>query len=569
MTSMQRFTSGRNDPHRGPAAVTAAGARGEADPRRAWLALAAVCLGVTMTFVNVTATFAALGAIQAGLHTSTTTLVWVASAYTLAVAGLVLSAGTLGDLAGRRTVFLAGVVVLGAGSLVAFAAASPAILITGEAVMGVGAAMVLPTSLTIVSRSFPDPRRRTEAISIWAGVAGIGLAAGPLIAGVLLNHFSWHAVFLVNAGIAAADLIITPFLVGNSRQPGRRLDLPGLLIGTLSVVALTYAVIQGGHTGYLSGPILAAFAVFLVTLAIFVVAELRSGDPMLDLTLFRSASFSTVMTVATIANAAFGGIALIMVLYFERVQHASALDTGWRLLPTLAVYVAVSAVAGRLVRRAGFRTLLGAGLVIAAAGALALLASPPGTSYARVWPGMVLFGLGEGLVLAPATAAAVASVAYEQAGMASAAVNMFRQVGIVLGTSVLGTVLATRFAAQLPGRLAAAGVPHQIAAQAAATASGASTAAVPGGTAGRAILASVSGALTDADHLGLVIAACALAAAAALAVTVLRANTGTPVPAQAGAGKEASAAAGKPAIPIRKDVVSQPGPEAAGPQSAR
>ncbi|WP_205830004.1 MULTISPECIES: MFS transporter [unclassified Microbispora] len=469
-----------------------------------------------MTFINITATIGSLGFIQSGLHTSTTTLVWVSSAYTLAVAGLTLSAGTLGDLAGRRTVFLIGTVVMGVGSLVAFGAGDGGTLIAAEAVMGVGGAMILPNSLTIVSHIFPDPRKRTEAISIWAGCSGVGLAGGPLVAGVLLNHFSWHSVFLVNAAMSLVVLAVTPILVKNSRHLGRRIDIPGLVLTTVSLLALTYGVIEGGHVGYGDMRILVAFLVFLVTLVLFVRVELRSADPMLNLTLFRSASFSTVMGVALVMMFGFGGVPLLMVLYFQRVQHASALDTGWRLLPMFAVYVAVSAVAGRLIRRFGTRSMLTAGLVIAAAGTELLMASPPDDSYAWVWPGMVLFGLGAGFVLAPSTAASISSVPHEAAGMASASVNMFRQLGNVLGASVLGTILTAHFSAVLPERLAGAGVPSGVAAQVESAVAHGGHAPAGAGAMGATIARGVAGAFTDSLRPGLIVTVCALVLAAVL-----------------------------------------------------
>lgn len=491
--------------------------------KRPWLALVAACLGMMMTFVNITATVSALGFIQSGLHISTTTVIWVSSAYTLAVAGLTLSAGTLGDLTGRRTVFLIGVVVLGAGSLIAFGVNDGGALIAAEALMGVGGAMILPNSLTIVTQSFHDPRKRMEAISIWAGCSGIGLAGGPLVAGVLLNHFSWHSIFLVNVTLALIVLLVTPFVVDNSRRPGRRMDVPGLILTTVSLLALTYAVIEGGHVGYGDARILVALAVCLVTLVAFVRVELRSAYPMLDVRLFRSASFSTVMGVALAMMFGIGGLPLLMVLYFQRVQHASALDIGWRLLPLFGVYVAVSAVAGRLTGWLGIRTTLTVGLIIAAAGSLLLMASPLDDSYVWVWPGMALFGIGAGFVLAPTTAASIASVPHEAAGMASASVNMFRQLGNVLGASVLGTVLATRFATLLPERLAASGVPSAVVDQVKGAAAQGGLASV-GGALGDAITRGIAGAFTDSVRLGLVVTAVALALTAVLAYVLVGRN---------------------------------------------
>ncbi|MFF0465654.1 MFS transporter [Streptomyces mexicanus] len=512
MTTAPRETAAAStvSPGTDGGASTSRTVEGSGRPSHPWLSLLCVCLGMAMTFVNITATISSLGPIQSDLHLTATTLVWVTSAYSLAVAGLTLSAGTIGDLLGRRTVFLAGTAILGIGSLVCFFTDSSADVITGQAVMGVGGAMVLPNSLTVVSTSFHDARRRTEAISIWVGFSGIGLAAGPLIAGVLLAHFSWHSVFLVNAVISALVLLATPFFVVDTRHLGRRIDIPGVLLATVSVVALTYAVIQGSHVGYTNGHILTAWTFFLLGLVVFLVVESRSADPMLDLRLFRSVSFSTTMAVGAAGMFGFGGVPLIMVLYFERVQDTSALNTGWRLMPTLAVYVLVSAVAARLVARVGFKTMLSAGLVVTALGAVCLLATPANASYEAVWPGMVIFGLGEGLVLAPTTAAAVTSVGHDKAGMASAAVNMFRQLGNVLGTSIIGSLLTSHFAHILPQSLRRAGVPAPVAAHVAHAVSDGSSAHSPDGAEAAAIGHAIAHAFTDSVHIGLMVTAAVL-----------------------------------------------------------
>jgi EmrB/QacA subfamily drug resistance transporter len=475
-------------------------------PSRRWLSLAAVCLGMTMTFLNITATISALSSIQADLHTSTTTLVWITSSYTLVVASLVLSAGTIGDLLGRRTIFLLGAAILAIGSLLAFAAGSAGVLIAGQAVMGLGGAMILPNSLAIVGSTFHDPHERTEAIGIWAACSGLGLAIGPISAGLLLQHFTWHSVFLVNIAVAVLVLVATPLVVVNSRHPGRSLDAAGLLLATLSIGALTFAVIEGAHKGYASPLILVTAATFLATLVVFIAVELRHHDPMMDLGLFRSASFSAVMAIATSSLFGFTGVALLMVLFFQKAQGLSALSTGWRLLPMMGVYVVVSAVAARLVRRVGFKGTLTAGLLLTAAGAALLLAVHVSSSFNTIWPGLAVFGLGSGLLLAPTTAAAVISVAHTRGGMASATVNMFRQIGGVLGASVLGSIFTTHFAAALPTDLANGGVPAGVATRVVAAATTGSTGSSVGGAMGADISTALGRALSGAVHDGLLVA---------------------------------------------------------------
>ncbi|MDX6548463.1 MAG: hypothetical protein QOG33_2013 [Gaiellales bacterium] len=472
---------------------------------RRWLSLVAVCLGMMMTFLNITATIAALSAIQADLHTSTTTLVWITSSYTLVVASLVLSAGTIGDLLGRRTVFMLGAAILALGSLTAFLAGNASALIAGQAAMGIGGAMILPNSLAIVGSTFRDPHERTEAIGIWAACSGLGLAIGPISAGVLLRHFTWHSVFLVNVAVAVIVLVATPLLVVNSRQPGRSLDIPGLALATMSIASITYAVIEGAHRGYTSGLILLAAATFVLTLVLFITLELRHHDPMMDIRLFRSASFSTVMAIAASSLFGFTGVALMMVLFFQKAQGLSALATGSRLLPMMGVYVVVSSIAARVVRRVGFKITLTAGLALTAAGAAQLLGIEPSSSFNSIWPGLAVFGLGSGLLLAPSTAAAVISVPHQRGGMASATVNMFRQLGGVLGASVLGSIFTTHFAATLPTNLASRSVPATVASEVISAASTGTAGAVPGAL-GVNISAAVGHALSGAVHDGLLVA---------------------------------------------------------------
>ncbi|MET9122223.1 MFS transporter [Streptomyces sp. NPDC004528] len=422
-------------------------------------ALVVLCLGVMMSFINVSSTISALSPIQADLHISASTMIWVSSAFSLVLVSLVLSAGTLGDLVGRRRVLMSGIALFTAGSLGAFLAGNAGLLIAAQALMGVGSAAILPSSLAIVSHTFPDPQERTGAISTWAGCAGVGLAAGPLVAGALLDQVSWHSVFLPNVALGVLALVLTPLTVSESRIPSRRLDLAGVLFGTLTLASATYAIIEGGGIGYSKPVIIVAYLVFAVSLAAFVKLELHHRDPMLQLRLFKDPSFTTVMGISAVTMFGFVGIALLTVLYLERVAHDNALTTGVKLLPMYLSYVVVSVIAARLVRRAGVVATLVTGLVIMSAGAFALLAAGAFSGYNSLWPGLLLAGVGSALLVAPSTAAGVNSVPPRQAGMAAASVNTFRQLGSVMGPSVLGTLVTALFPRYLHDRLTAAGLP--------------------------------------------------------------------------------------------------------------
>jgi MFS family permease len=489
-----------------------------------------VCIGVMMAFVNASSTIGALAAIQDDLHVSGSTLVWVTSSFTLAMVSLVMSAGTFGELYGRRLTYLVGVALFIAGSATASAAGSPGVLITGQALMGVGAAAVLPAGLAIVSTSFQDPRERTGAISIWASCAGLGLALGPLIAGFLLNHFSWHSVYLTNVALGVLALVLGLLVLSEGKHPSRHLDPLGVVLGTVTVAAATYAIIEGGVRGYGEPLIVVAYAVTVIGATAFLRVESTHHDPMLDLSLFRSASFTTVMLVGAAAMFGFVGIALLSVLHFERVDGFDALGAGVRLMPMMLSYVVFSAVAAHVVRTIGFTITLTAGLVLMGAGALALLWSGADGDYSHTWPGLLLAGTGSALLVAPSTAAAVNSVGPLQAGMASATVNLFRQLGSMLGPAVLGTIATSRFPGLLADDLAADGVPADRAQAVATSISHGQPPSADGATL-RLLPRAIPDAFTTALHGGLMTGGIVLLVIAVLAALFVRHRHPAPLPA--------------------------------------
>jgi MFS family permease len=499
-----------------------AGATAHAGAGHRWAGLVVVCLGMMMTFLNITQTVATLAPLQEDLHLAGADLVWVASIYSMVVASLVLSAGTIGDILGRRAVFAAGTVAMAAGSGVVFLASGSVGVIAGQAIMGVGGAMILPNSLAIVTHAFTDAHERTTAVSIWAAVSGVGLAIGPLTAGGLLEVFSWHSVFLVNVVLALVVLALTPAFVADSRNPHRHLDPPGLVLAIVAIAALNYAVIEGGHDSFGATKVVAAFAVAAIGIVGFLGVEARTRTPMLHLRLFRIPSFSTANIVGFVGQYGFVSIALAQVLYLERIRHESILATGVLLLPLMATYVVVSSVAARIVRRAGFKATIGMGLLLSAAGALLMVGQEPTSSYAGIAVLLAMFGAGAGLILAPGTAAAVISVPHLQGGMASATVNMFRQVGNTLGASITGTILTSGLASRLPMELRDRGVDPAVASDVAHAAStGSAAASAPAGL-HDTIIASVGDAFAGALHLAVLIPGLAGLAAAAAAIAFIR-----------------------------------------------
>ncbi|MGW6902774.1 MFS transporter [Streptomyces sp. NPDC054919] len=481
--------------------------------RNRWLALAVVCLGTMMAFVNVSSTIGALSSIQADLGASATEIVWITSAYSLLVATLILAAGTLADLIGRRLVFALGAVFFLAGSLAAFAADSAGVLIAAQAVMGIGGAMVLPAGLVVVTHLFVTAKERTEAVSIWAGSSGLGLALGPLGSGFLLEAYSWHAVFLINVTLAAITFVGAARLVPESRHPQRQLDLVGIALATLTIGSVTFGIIEGKSLGYTSPMILGSYAIAAVTAVAFAIYEARHHDPMMDVRLFTSGSFSAVMGVATITMFGFTGTALLTVLYLQHSQDVSALGAAVRTLAMFVPFIVMSPVAAQLVHRIGFKFLLALGLVLMSGGIFLLLMTLPEPNFSHIWPGLIAVGIGGGLLIAPSTAAAVISVGQHKAGMASSAVNMFRQVGNVLGTSILGTILASQFTDNLTDQLTDAGLPAGTTDQIVNGAERGSDAGnLPDQIAGL-VNNAVHHAFTDAYHTGLLVAAIVVAIA--------------------------------------------------------
>jgi EmrB/QacA subfamily drug resistance transporter len=435
--------------------------RGADRPRLSnpWWGLAVVCLGGTMTLLNLTQTVTALGPIQTGLNASAAQVIWIASIYAMAVASFVMSTGSLGDRFGRRLLFALGAAIFAVGSLVSFFAGSPDVVIAGQAIAGLGGAMVIPNSLAIVTHAFDDPHVRSGAVAIWATVSGLGLAAGPIIAGGLLDAFSWRSVFLVSFIFAVVLVLVTPLLVPESRRPGRRLDLPGLGLAVITVAALNYAVIEGGNDGFSAPQIIAGFVVAAAAVIAFIVVENRNPSPMLTLRLFRNPTFSTANVASLVVQYAFVGIAVTEVLWFEQVKGDSILFTGVLLLPLMLLYVVTSIPAGRLARRAGFKVTISLGLALIAVSTLLLIIQAPATSTAVTAVLLAVLGAGAGLSLPSTVAAAVISVPHADGGMASGSVNMFRQLGGALGASITGTIITTGLASRLPAQLARNSVP--------------------------------------------------------------------------------------------------------------
>lgn len=415
------------------------------------LTLGACCFGLFMVMLDNTVVNVALPSIQRELEAGLSGLALVLDAYILVFASLLLTAGSLGDRFGRRRVFRAGLVVFTASSaLCGLAPALPA-LVAGRVLQAVGAAALLPSSLAILTAAFPDPRERVQAIGLWSGVSAMALAAGPVVGGLLTGGLGWRWVFYVNLPVGVAAFVVAGRVVTESRDPAAsRLDLPGLLLGSLGLASVTLGLIQGNQRGWGSPAIVGLLAAGALLLAVFVIVEARRARPMVSPRFFRDRSFSAANLVVLLAGFALLGFVFFNTLYFQAVQGWSPLEAGLRTLPNTLAVVVSAPLAGRLASRSGYRVPVTAGLLLAAAALWALTGIEVGTPYAQLWWKLAMLGAGLGLSISPATAAGVAAMPGTQAGVASAVITTSRQVGGALGVAVLGAVAATRYGHATP-----------------------------------------------------------------------------------------------------------------------
>ncbi|NEA43473.1 MFS transporter [Streptomyces sp. SID11385] len=417
------------------------------------------CLGVFVAYLPVTSVSVSLTSIQSALSTTTSQLSWVSDAFVLPMAAFILTAGVVGDVHGRKKVYLAGLLFSAVGAAISLTADSVGQLWAGQAVSGLGAAALLPTTLALISHAVPDHRERGKFIGFWAMCLMGALAIGGIISGVILAHTSWRWIFLVTIPIALIAFAVSAKLLPESRAPrASRLDWPGQITAMLAITGLVFGVIQGGAGSFTDVEVLVALAVAVVSGVVFVAVERRAEHPMLDLKLFRSPGFTATTLVAMVMFLGMIGFFFVLSLYFGLVQHLDTLGIAWRMLLVTGAALVVSGVAGRFMHKFPPRYMITLGLLLVTAALLTLLGAEADSSFGELSWQLILLGLGMGLVTTPMTATAVSSVPHPLAGMAAAGNNAFRQIGGALGPAVLGALLTSRSASALPDKLAANGV---------------------------------------------------------------------------------------------------------------
>ncbi len=423
---------------------------------RRWWTLGVLCLSLVLIVAGNSSLNVALPDISTRLGSSPSSLQWIVDVYGLVFAGLLLPAGALADRFGRKTALQGGLVVFAGAALVASFGSETWHLVTARAAMGVGAAFIMPGTLSVLSNVFHDPGERRKAISIWAGFAGLGGAVGTVVSGLLLEHYTWASTFLVNAPIAAVALIAGLWLVPNSSDPREaRLDPVGAILAVAGLGALLYAIIEGPLLGWLSAETLGLFAVAAAFLAVFVWWELRSDHPMLDVRLFKVRAFAIGSSTITLQYMAMFGVFFTMAQYLQLAHGYTALETAFIALP-IGVFAMIGApLSARNVSRFGPRLVVGTGLLVSGSGlTLLALTSSSTVSVLVLIAGFSLIGLGNGQTTAPSTTLIMGAVPRAKSGVGSAVNDLSREMGGALGIAVLGSILASLYRTGIADRLA-------------------------------------------------------------------------------------------------------------------
>ena len=410
------------------------------DPRR-WWALAAMSLSLIVIGLDLTVLNVALPTLATDLQASTSQLQWFANAYTLVLASLLLPAGLLGDRYGPKRLMLGALVVFGLASAACAFADSPGQLIAGRAALGIGSAFLIPLSMSLLNLLFA-PEERQRAMTIWLMANSLGIPLGPVLGGWLLDHYRWGSIFLINLPLVAIGLVAVALLIpSTSGHRSRRIDVPGILLTAAGLVCLTYGFIAAGEHGWGSAWALGGIAAGLVFLTAFWAWARRTADPLIELSLFRSAGFTWGTVLATLASFALVGLLFVLPQLFQAVQGADAFEAGLRLLPIIGGMLIGAKVAERLVETAGARisVVIGFSLMLIGLALGAFTKAGDGYGFTAIWVSLV--GLSIGFTLPPMNGLALAALPLDRSGSGSALIQASRQVGGTLGVAILGTVL--------------------------------------------------------------------------------------------------------------------------------
>ena len=417
---------------------------------RRWLALAVLSFSLLVIGLDNTILNVALPRLSESLGASNSQLQWIVDGYTIIYAGLILTTGSLGDRFGRKGALSLGLLVFGIGSGVSAFATSASMLIGSRMFMGIGGAMIMPATLSILTNVFHDPKERGRAIGVWAGVSAAGIAFGPIIGGVLIAHFWWGSVFLVNLPVVLVALVAGHYVLPTSKDPSSpRVDPAGALLSIAALITLLWGVIEAPSKGWGSSTILTAFGAGALLLGTFIAWELHTDHPMLEIRFFRNARFSAANAGITLVFFALFGASFLITQELQFVLGFSALKAGLAMTPIAVPLLILGPVSARIVERVGTKLVVTAGLGLASAGLFWLSFVSIGSGYVDILFPMIVLASGMGLTMAPATESIMGSIPREKAGIGSAMNDTTRQVGGALGVAVIGSVLASVYRPQV------------------------------------------------------------------------------------------------------------------------
>ena len=430
------------------------------EENRRWWTLGAMCFALFMIMLDNTVVNVALPSIQADLDTTLASLEWTVNAYTLTFAVLLVTGGRLGDIFGRRRMFLFGVAVFAASSAAIGLAPDQSWLVAGRAVQGVGAAFMMPATLSIITNAFP-PEMRGKAIGTWAGVSGLALAIGPVVGGFLTEHVSWRAIFFLNVPVAVGAVAVTLFATRESRDETveRRIDLPGIATLSIGLTALVLALIEGNSWGWSSPEIVALLVTAVVGLVGFAFTEARSRVPMVDFSFFRSPSFLGANAVGYVISFAMLAVFFFVALYMQNILGYSALEAGVRFLPSTVLIIVTAPIAGRLADRFGPQRLIVTGLLLIATSLYIQTHISVHSGYGLLLAAFMVMGVGIGLTMSPMSTAAMNAVETSKAGVASGILSMSRMVGGTFGVAAIGALFQAITRHDIDSKLAALNIP--------------------------------------------------------------------------------------------------------------
>jgi EmrB/QacA subfamily drug resistance transporter len=429
----------------------------ELDPHihaRRWFTLMTLCISLLIIVMDNTILNVAIPKLIDELHATNSQVQWIVDGYTLVFAGLLLTTGSLGDRFGRKKALRIGITVFAIGSALSALSGSPSQLIAARCLMGVGGALIMPSTLSILTNVFRDPKERGRAIAVWAGFSGLGVAIGPVIGGLLLNHYSWASVFWVNVPIAAIALVLGFFFVPESRDPSApQLDPLGALLSIVGLGALLFGIIEGPTEGWRSTQVVVAFVVGVVGIAAFIMWERTTDHPMLDMSFFKNPRFTAANMAITLTFFAMFGAMFLMTQYWQFVHGYSPLAAGVRLIPFAMVMMVVAPLSARFVEKLGTKRIVTLGLGIVATSLLLLSLVKRDSSYYEVIGFMCILAGGMGLVMAPATESVMGSLPRAKAGVGSAVNDTTRQMGGALGVAIIGSMVASVYSSGI-GKIA-------------------------------------------------------------------------------------------------------------------